>query len=449
MPAIPVTYRPQDRAINELGDQERSQRQTTIDRAWAYRDGNFAPPLRVEPGQRDDNILLNLCGQMIDDKVSFIGVPDRIEIPGGVDRVRSDSGELQAAISPVQALVNRFWAVNDLSTFVPDVLESGMVSGHAFMRLHHDAALPDTPLVSLLDPRWVTVFWDASSPRRTLFYRLDWQQGNRAMRQDIVPAWLLNLNDDESAPRFDTSGGWVMIEYQQRGSGWEEVLRESWPYPFAPIVQVKNKHRPHAYYGVDDLRHARLNDAVNFVASNTGRILKFHAHPKTIITGADLNQIEATAVDQLWSIPNPEAQVQNLEMQSDLASSMGMLDFLSAAFYRESRLVDLSSIKDRIGQLTNFGLRTLYSDQIDDAQAKRRVYGTGIAEVTRRALWMMGVAIDAAPRPIWPDLLPVDRRELVATLTAEQALGIASRQTIAEDLGRDPLAEGERIAEEG
>lgn len=452
MPGIAKTwaYNPNDREVNSLADDERKERIAAIDRAWRYRDGQFDRPLIVEPGQSDDNILIDMTGQMIDDKISFVGVPTRIEVPGGIERKPGQDGRLEAVISPDQQKVDDFWDENALDEFVPDLLESGFTAGHAFMRLHWDSDNPEIPGVSLLDPRTITPFWDVTNIKRTLFYRLNWQSGRYEYMQDILPDWMLGVRVDNGDGTFtEPAGNWTIIEYQRKGVRWNEVSRDTWAYPFAPIVEVKNKHRAHSYFGVSEMKRARMNDAVNFIASNTGRIIRFHAHPKTFGLGLDSGQVQETSIDGFWALPDPDADIKNLEMQSDLQSSMRFLEFLQMVFYRENRLVDMSSMKDKIGQLTNFGLRTLFSDQVDDGDYKRHVYGVGLAEVTWRAMAMMGVELAEVPTCAWEDLLPQDRKEIVETLTAEKTLGTTSKQTIAEDLGRDPVIEAERMAEEG
>ena len=87
------------------------------------------------------------------------------------------------------------------------------------------------------------------------------------------------------------------------------------------------------YYGDPDLVRPELNDALNFVASNTMRIIKHHGHPKTIGTGMRASEVQETAVDGFWSVPNPDAKIANLEMQSDLGSSMAFLQLLQQWFF--------------------------------------------------------------------------------------------------------------------
>ncbi|MDD5001617.1 MAG: hypothetical protein PHO55_11615, partial [Thiomonas arsenitoxydans] len=102
----------------------------------------------------------------------------------------------------------------------------------------------------------------------------------------------------------------------------------------------------------------------------------------------------------------------------------------------------------KVGQLTNFGLRVLFDDMMEQTEAKRRVYGQAIAEISRRAVIIMGHAAPAPPALEWPDPLPQAREELVKAAQLEQQLGFTSNRTLAADLGRDFDEEIERKSTE-
>ena len=183
------------------------------------------------------------------------------------------------------------------------------------------------------------------------------------------------------------------------------------------------------------------------MASNINRILKHHAHPKSLGFGVRPEQIIETAVDGFWGGLPVDARVENLEMQSDLASSMAFLEFLERTFYAQHRAVDLSSVKDRVGQLTNFGLRTMFKDALDKLETKRTLYGSALSELSWRAMQVAGWNQEA-PTVAWPNPLPFNETEEVAVLTQEMAAQILSRQSAAEQRGRDWERELKRMEEE-
>lgn len=451
MPGIPPIYEPDDKHINQLADDERQARINMIDENWRYYYGEHHKPLVVRPGERDDNIIINLVGAAVDKTTEFMGIPE-LSIVGGVDNVVVD-GRINVQKSPEQELLDAIVDRSELEMLLPDTITSGAISGHNFWRIAVDSdenggvvSAQHPPYLMLLDARFVTVFWDAMNPKQVLYYRLQWEVGDVGWRQDIVPGYLvgenlpISVNDDE----------WVIIEYvkKARKVKFEFERAEIWHYPFSPIVQWKNRRKPHSFYGDHDLRDTSLNDALNFLASNTARIIKHHAHPKTIGTGMSMQDVAETAVDGFFTVENEQARIENLEMQSDLQSSMAMIEMIRSNFFSQMRVVDISGMKDRIGQVSNFGVRMMFDDMLKMIGDKQSRYGErGIAEAFRRMLYMVGVDVDDI-LVTWDDPLPMDRKELVETAEKEKNLGITSGQTLASDLKRDYVKEQKQLEEE-
>lgn len=454
MPAILPFYNVNDKEVNDLGMKENQARQKDIAARWAYYDGDHVKPLKVRAGSKDDNVILNLCGRAIDKTTEFIGVPLRFEIPGDTEVEPGAGGQLQEQTAPDQIALDALW--NRCKDWTEEVLTSGQISGHVFLRIHENEDAEWT--YSLLDPRTMTVFWNAGIMRTVLFYRMEWQIGSQAFRQDTVPLWLLQNDranpwvlgdqrrDGSTSPRPE---GWAIIEYEQnQRKEWVEITRDTWGFPFAPIVDWANWRRPHQYYGASSLTNPGLNDSINFVASNTARIIKYHAHPKTIGVGVDPEKIIPTAVDGFYSVP-ADSTVSNLEMQSDLSSSMNMLTLLKGEFFASQRVIDIATVQDKLGQITNFGVRMMFSDMLSMTDELRKRYGSyGLSETLRRLLWVQGVQLEDRPQASWDDPLPVNRLEILQTAKIESELGTTSKQTLAKDLGRDYPTEQEHMDEE-
>lgn len=438
MPAVMKNYKPLDKELMAIYDKERKERNAAIDGLWKWRRGLHPATLEVIDGI-DDNIYFNLAGQAIDDIGEFMGQPHIMAEGEGAD----------AANEALEAILS----LNVFKELAADTIEAGNVAGHCYLRLEipdgtpvgddgvprfDDAYLPE---FSLLDARYIAVFWDvtrAGSRKALLWYRLMWEIGNDIFMQDIVP--------DSLMPDGERVGDvWHVIEYRgaQSNSRFEEVARSIWPYPFAPIVDWKNARRPHAYYGDTTLTESslRLNRSVNFVASNIGRIIKFHGHPKTIIVGASGDDIDVRPDGLIAFQQSPEEmEIKNLEMQSDLSASEKYLEKLEARFFSERRVLDQAAIKDKVGGLTNFGVRMLYLNMLLMVEEKRQLYGDAFAELARRLLGMMGMGgVTIVTR--WSDPLPINRAELVAAAQVEKSIGVTSPQTLASVLGRDYDAE--------
>lgn len=400
--------------LDDLAGDETAVRAAAIENAWKYYNGQHRKPLKVRAGQADDNVIINLVQKMVDQSVSMLfGETPEMELAN-----EGDTEQLEAV-----------WKANDEEIFLHNLAISGALAGQCFVKLSQEEN--GIKLVAL-NPAYVTVFWAQGDISRILVYRVQWTLNDVRYRYDVV----------------DMGGRWEIIHWTSTsGQGWKQGEVVEWQYAFSPIVSWQNLPDSKSFYGRSDLYNAALNDSVNFVASNVNRILKFHAHPRTIGLGLAPDAIKETAVDGFWAIGNENAKIQNLEMQSDLVSSMSYLQFLQAAFYSQHRAVDLSTIQDKLGQLTNFGLRMLYKDALDKLYTKQSLYGAGLAEVGRRCGMLLGREW-GLPEVRFADPLPQNGVEEVQSVKEQIGLGIMSKQTGSTILGNDWQTEQERMAQE-
>lgn len=414
------TYDPYDKEIFQAGEEERQYRHRMLDWYWKYYDGNHKKFLKTTVGTVDDNVVVNLCSQAVDRFVSFM-FPElpKIRYP---DESRTDK-------------VKEVWNELDyIPTFLTDIGISGLVSGHVFARV--DNSSPDGLVRFVnLDPRIMSVFWDKRNIREPLWYRMTWTQLAPDRISDIY-----YIEDYVPAKYVDGEAGWYILTYE-----WNPRLKnnltlidtEKWDYELGPIVDWKAQPMPFSYYGPSLLKHLHVNDVVNFLWSNTNRILRFHAHPKTIILGAGSQDLQQTSIDEVWAIPVAGAEVFNLEMQSDLKASLEMMDKARAAFFAQTHVVDTTTQRDKIGQITNFGLQVLFSDMLDHTKLVQQLYGNGIRELFSRAMTIMGDPEAGKPFIGWPNPLPVNRTEQVNAVKVEQSIGLSSPETLSESLDRD------------
>jgi hypothetical protein len=221
---------------------------------------------------------------------------------------------------------------------------------------------------------------------------------------------------------------------------------ETWEFPWPPIVEWKNLPKPHSYYGKSDVGSlGALNDGLNFVASNTQRILKHHAHPKTIGIGMKGGEVEETTVDGFWTVqaPKSEADIFNLEMQSDLTSSLKFTQMLMRLVYDLSREISPGTVADRLGAITNFGLRVLFYDTLAKSGVKRLLMGEGLTRICRRILEIGGHDPKVKLNVNWPDPLPSDPLQQAQALSIDVEHGL-SHTTYLERRGYDPEQEAQR-----
>lgn len=448
MPGIPATYNPNDKAINAAGDTERTARLKYLDDRWKYYDGDQFLWLKKDPGAtRDDNITLNLCGRSVDKTVEFIGKPEDFSVAGteNVDeRVESRGLNSEVVAMPAQQALDALYEQYECE--VTEIIQDNLIAGHSFLKLHLDA--DGQPAMTLLDARYVTVFWDQMNYKRVLFYRLQWAHGDISYRQDIIPDWLLMppAEDDLTMP---VAENWIIIDFKQdRGSSdWKTIRQEVWAHPFAPIVDWPHKRRPHQYYGVSFLHNSiQLNDAVNFVASNAARMIKHDAHRKAFAFGFQVS--DENAVGGVWDDLPTDGRIEFSPTDNTIASSLDFLMLLKGEFFANQRVLDQSNVKDKVGALTNFGVRMLFSDMLEMSDEIREAVGGGLAKAFQYLLAVGGTVLDKPPTAEWPEPLPVNRLEQLQAAKIESELGTTSQTTLAESIDRDPALEQQLKANE-
>ena len=399
----------------EIAREERNERLTYINRQWNYYRGDQKLPLKVKEGQRDDNVILNVSMKLIGQATSLLF--------GALPQFQAENEALQED-------VDELWRFNKESLFLENLGTIGAVTGHCFVKL---VPIDGGVRFVTLDPRKVTVFWHPMDQELITAYVIYWQSSDVEYRQDIV----------------NEGSRWLIADMmREKSSKWVQTDEAYWPYEWAPIVDWQNLSDPEDYYGLSDVVDLRIQDAINFVASNTQKIIDIHAHPRTIGTGFRTGELQETSVDAFWTIPSTDANVYNLEMQSDLGSSMSYLQMLQSQFWSMHRGVDITSIRDRLGQLTNFGLKVLYADALDKLDTKRELYADGLARMNRYSLELMGKGADNNVALQWADPIPGNEKEAAETEQVKLDIGVESKETAAGNLGLDWQQEQERMAEE-
>lgn len=448
--------------VDQVGDQERVARKAAMDLLWRYYDGDHDEMLKPKLGKRNDNVTINLVGQAVDDTVDYVAVPEKFEIPG-VDEVQAVRGDLVKVVNEPQERLNAVYKQH--RQMMRDAVQSLLLAGHAFCKVMID---DDGAMFDVIDPRMVTAFTDAFNPRKVVFYRLQWvvkPEGSNSkeivMRQDIVPAWAIEASPNaeatvaamRAAPRQTRTGDavtWVIIDSRREGNSgaWQVQAVDWWGYETPPMMGKPVKRKAFGYYGQAPFENAnKLNDTYNLTMGNVGRILYWHAHPKTFFSGVTKDQIQETSVDGAIALPQGTTAF-NVEMRSDLVSSMNYAQAIRGAFFTKSQVVDSSGIGDKVGQLTNFGLRLLYNQMSDMADKIREAAGALFGDALRAVLATEGILLNETPRALWPDTLPENRLEMLQGLQIESGLGIASKQSLAETAGRDYEVEQDRQREE-
>ena len=406
---------------------ENSARLERYRRNWSYYNGDHKQSLAVKMGQEDDNVVLNLERVIVDKGAAFLfGKEVEFELQEG-------------ETTPEEEYLENVWQRNRKGTFLTKFGTSGGIYGHGFVKIVPDGIETGIARLVSLDPENVTVFWDGDDIDSVWRYRIEYT----AMGRDGKA--VFRRQDIEKA---DSGRAWDILNRIARGG---EQYREdpdnpdmAWPWPFAPVVDAQNLPLPGAYYGMSDMDDANLQDAINYVASKIQRILRYHAHPKTIGKGFGKGDITVQE-DDVLILPGTESDLFNLEMQSDLAAALQFLDNLINWELTLARVPNLDPAKVNVGALSGFALSILYGDLLEKTESKRRTYGDLLIELNRRILALAGYGDDNYTTIHWQSPLPNDDTEAKNRDSFELDYGLASKETVRTRRGLDNEIEIERI----
>lgn len=406
--------------FSPLTDEHR-QRAQLFGAYWDYYRGKHRRPLKIKDGQADDNVIVNYCRRVVDKSTAFLfGHAPTFEVDGENSNA-DDYLELCWGTDEQKAMTLQEIAVN------------GGVCGTSFVRLYPAETPSDLPRITVLNPALMDMVTNPDDIDDVVSYRIVWKSDETWKRHRI------DLQDN---------GTWVITEEIARtGQVWTPVQETLHPYTWSPVFWCQNRVNPVGVWGISDLEEADINDAINFTASNINRILRYHAHPRTIGTGFTGANLQSTSVDQFWTIPAADAKVQNLEMQSDLASAYSFWSGLREAFAKITGVPDLDPEKVNVGALSGFALRILYGDLIELTNVKRNTYGEMLAGINAALLELAGMGQGVDVRIKWEDTLPVDDAAQVQLLALDRAQGL-SLETYLEQRGYDAERELQRIEDE-
>lgn len=413
---------------DETMDDAQRRRIKEYERYRDYYEGQHKRQLKHKPMQADDNLVENYLGLVVERSISMLlGDGVQFELP-------DDS---------TQELITEVMKANRSNIKFYEAAQNAAIYGTGFVKLSpgsvesKDRENVMLTRIIVLDPRWMRIV----TPPEDI---------------DIVSAYEMRYNVGDTARREVTEnigGAWEITNYVANRSTkgqWEPTGPSViWEYEFPPIVHWKNLPQANDCYGRSELSDViEIQDRINFVSSNILKILRYHAHPKTWGTGTGLGQNASWGADEIVMVNGEGAKLANLEMQTDLGSSREFRNDLKTALFEISRTVDPTGMKDKVGQLTNFGLRVLYNDTIDKNSTKRDLFGEALLETIHRILALEGAASTDPGKIIWSNPLPSEETEQNQIDGFDLDHGLVSQETIATRRGYDWEREQERIQAE-
>jgi len=408
--------------LSQIEEDDRA-RQAQIKRAWQAYWGRLSKPLKVKTGDIDDNVNVNFCRVIVDKGISFLFGQD---IEFEADEIRETSAE---------EWLDNVWRANRQMTFLQKVALNGAVAGHAFIKI---VERPDSQLKLIaLDPETVTVRYSVDDFENVSAYVIRYP--TRDPKTDKPILFRETIEQDRSR--------WVIRDEVSDADGiaWRMTSETVWNYEFPPVVDCQNLPVPNEYWGASDLEEdvIKLQRSINFILSNLARIIRYHAHPKTWGRGFAAKDLHI-GVDETIIFPSANAELRNLEMQSDLASSIELYKRLREALHEISRIPEVATGKlETTGQLSGSALQILYQPLLEKTETKRRTYGDMLVELNRRLLAMGGFGDEVFTTIHWPELLPFDPMQERQAALIDQQLGV-SNDTLLQRLGYDPDLERQK-----
>lgn len=417
--------------LEPLLGREAVQRATVASVNRNYRRGQHKAPIKTA----DDAIVVNFIGLLVDRSVAMLfGQEPAFDLPGESD-------------APEQQYIDAVWASNRKMQLLKRSAVYGAETGTCYVKILPEGAISKDgkliPRLVVLDPATVTM--DAlPEDIDTIFrYTIAYTITDPVTGKDKTVKQVTEHDAD--------TGYWNITDsISVNGNKFEVVNKQVWEWEFAPIVHWHNLPDVGSVYGRPDITDdlIDLQDKINFVSSNTAKIIKYHAYPKTWARGFVNTSRVAWGVDEMVTTSDPNAMIQNLEMQSDLSSSLSFIRYLRQALFDVSRVVDIDSMADKLGSLTNFGLRVLYQDALSKLEEKRGLYGEGIVEINHRLLELAGAGNTDGGKVAWPDVMPTNEMEVSQAIKTDIDLGLVSKQTASGIRGYSWIDEEPRIADE-
>jgi hypothetical protein len=413
----------------------------TINRARQYRVGQQQEMLKVAPGQTNDNISLNYTGLSVDRSISLLfGKGVEFNLPGEGETPEKKYLKAVLDANKQQILFHRLGLYGaEAGTVYIWFMPEGIIGrdGKAYTRL------------VAVDPEYVKIETEPEDieivRRYVVQYPVEGANGKPAVRKKVVERAQAieesQVNDADS---------WVTRDYLVQDGVEVSTGEEPWSYDFPPVLHWQNLPAVGSVYGQADITPdvIRLQDRLNFTASNLSKVIRLYANPQRYSKLAGSSSKIEIGPDKMPNFENEEGGIFQLEPLGDLAAAVTFYEKMERAIFGVTRTIDPSDLADKVGQLTNFGLRVLYQDALQKLGTKRELYGDALLEMARRLLVIGGFATTDPGGLVWPEALPENEADITMGLGFDLNNGLVSKQTAATKRGYKWEEEQDRIKEE-
>lgn len=420
----------------QQADRARWERQERIARARDAYFTRFPPTLAKTDGdpKAQDNVRLSLSALIVNKGVSFLfGFQLDFEVDGKRE-------------SPEEQWLAECLDKNRRMTLLHKLGINGGIAGHCFVRvLPANEAVSGHPYPRLVvwDPAMVEVEWEPDDCEQVRSFTYEWKAVETVNNRRVAVARRQVIARDGAR--------WTITDEESVGDSpvWVETGQDIWPYPWAPVFHCQNLPCPNEFWGIADLEEATvdLNITVNRIESNINRIIRIYAHPFTYATGLSSTATIDTTPGKINNL-GKDGALKNLEMQSDLTSSLEFGRETRSAFFTTTRIPEVASGRvEDLGSLSGRALQILYGPVIELTGTKRLTYGEMLSDLCSRLLELGGHGPGRKVVPQWPPVVPGDPKEDAETAVTKQAAGVSVDTTLSE-MGYDPRAEARKRKQE-
>lgn len=374
-----------------------NQRGLDVLKTRSFREGNQPRQLKVavEKGQYDDNLVINFTGLVEDRTISqMFGSGIKLDFEG------DDENK-----TPQELFVQGMLKANKSERLFHNAKQFAGDGGTGYFMILPKGVIGDDgveyPRIVAKDPAFMRIITDPDDIDIVLKYINEYK--TQVDGRDIIKR--------QTTAREGT--GWVTTyEESKNGGGTFEIIGEPEPMPYCPIIHWQNLPQPGCAEGKPDIQETdkALQNRINLVVSNISKITRLFAHPMRYVINAILGKLD-TAPDSILSITGTDTKVGQFEPLGDLNAAMAFLKWLRQAYFDITRTVDIDSLEDKLGSLTNFALKVIYQDNESKINTMRLMMGEAIVELIMRCQVAAEIKNPLSCVVVWPDFIPVNAKE--------------------------------------
>lgn len=210
-----------------------------------------------------------------------------------------------------------------------------------------------------------------------------------------------------------------------------------------PVVHVQNISQPFEYEGLSEVEPLiPLQDELNTRLSDRASRVTLQSFKMYLAKGIEGFDKVAVGPGQVWYTDNMDASITSFGGDGSSPSEDTHIREVREAMDKVSGVPPLSGgvVQGRIGNLSSANaLKVTLMGLLSKTDRKRVAYGRAMTELSRLmlvALHESGVfktaEAERVVKLIWPDPLPIDERDVVATASAKQQLGVSKDKVLAE-----------------